>query len=154
MEGVDTDSVKAAQKIIYADYCRRGMVPLFPGAPEALRLMGSDYGRPWAIASNSDAALISEILRHAGVPLPTVVGGTGLSPKPSPAIFLEAAARLGVPPARTLVFEDAWKGLEAAKTGGFRSVLVRGPLNRSMDLTADFEIDGISSLAPLIGRPT
>lgn len=152
IEGIDVESVKACQRTIYADYCRRGAVPLFPGASETLRLMGSLYGRPWAIASNSDSGVIADILGHAAVPLPLVVGGAGLDPKPSPAIFLEAVRRLGAPAAGTLVFEDAWKGLEAARAGGFRRVLVRGPLNRSMDLEADFEIDGISSLAPLIGR--
>jgi beta-phosphoglucomutase-like phosphatase (HAD superfamily) len=154
IDGVDIESVKAAQRTIYAGYCRRGSIPLFPGAPEILGLMSSHYDRPWAIASNSDPAVIADILRHAAVPLPLVVGGAGLDPKPSPAIFLEAARRLGVAAAGTLVFEDAWKGLEAARAGGFRSVLVRGPLNRSLDLEADFEIEGISSLAPLIGRRT
>ena len=38
--------------------------------------------------------------------------------KPDPEIFLIAAQRLGVPPERCLVFEDALMGIEAARRAG------------------------------------
>lgn len=41
-----------------------------------------------------------------------------IEPKPSPGIFLEAAARLGVSPNLCQVFEDGDLGLEAAKKAG------------------------------------
>ena len=44
--------------------------------------------------------------------------------KPSPDMFLLAAARLGVPPARCLVFEDAVPGIEAALAAGMQVVTV------------------------------
>ena len=44
--------------------------------------------------------------------------------KPSPDMFLLAAARLGVPPAQCLVFEDAVPGIEAAKAAGMQVVTV------------------------------
>ena len=44
--------------------------------------------------------------------------------KPSPDMFLLAAARLGVPPAQCLVFEDAVPGIEAAKPAGMQVVTV------------------------------
>jgi HAD superfamily hydrolase (TIGR01509 family) len=44
--------------------------------------------------------------------------------KPAPDMFLLAAARLGVPPERCLVFEDAMPGVEAAKAAGMQVVLV------------------------------
>ncbi|MBN9151143.1 MAG: beta-phosphoglucomutase family hydrolase [Cryobacterium sp.] len=43
--------------------------------------------------------------------------------KPDPAMFLEAAKRLGVNPARTAVIEDAVSGVEAAHAGGFGLVV-------------------------------
>ncbi|MFM2054879.1 MAG: hypothetical protein RL456_2916 [Pseudomonadota bacterium] len=46
----------------------------------------------------------------------------GLRGKPHPDIFLEAARRLGVEPARCLVFEDAPLGIEAAQRGGMPAV--------------------------------
>lgn len=42
--------------------------------------------------------------------------------KPDPEIFLIAAAKLGVPPASCLVFEDSPSGLEAAQRAGMRAV--------------------------------
>lgn len=46
----------------------------------------------------------------------------GLRGKPHPDIFAEAARRLGVPPARCLVFEDAPLGVEAARRAGMAAV--------------------------------
>jgi HAD superfamily hydrolase (TIGR01509 family) len=46
----------------------------------------------------------------------------GLRGKPHPDIFLEAARRLGVPPARCLVFEDAPLGVMAARNAGMHAV--------------------------------
>ena len=42
--------------------------------------------------------------------------------KPDPQVFLVAAERAGVPPARAVVFEDAPFGIEAAKAAGMRAV--------------------------------
>ena len=44
--------------------------------------------------------------------------------KPEPDLFLLAAERLGVPPARCLVFEDAPLGIEAARRAGMRAVAI------------------------------
>jgi len=43
--------------------------------------------------------------------------------KPDPALFLEAARRLGAPPSRTILFEDALAGVEAGRRGGFGCVI-------------------------------
>lgn len=47
----------------------------------------------------------------------------GFAGKPDPAIFLEAARRLGVPPSRAVVVEDALAGVEAGRRGGFGLVV-------------------------------
>ena len=57
-------------------------------------------------------------------PLAIVGGDEGLTGKPTPAIFLEAARRIGVAPERCIVFEDAPFGIEAARRGGMRAVAV------------------------------
>jgi beta-phosphoglucomutase-like phosphatase (HAD superfamily) len=54
-----------------------------------------------------------------------VVGGDeGLPGKPEPAIFLEAAQRLGARAEHCIVFEDAPFGIEAARRAGMRAVAV------------------------------
>jgi len=47
----------------------------------------------------------------------------GLAGKPDPAVFLEAASRLGVEPARAAIVEDALAGVEAGRRGGFALVV-------------------------------
>lgn len=47
----------------------------------------------------------------------------GLNGKPDPDIFLEAARRLGVEPARAIVVEDATSGVDAGRRGGFGRVV-------------------------------
>jgi beta-phosphoglucomutase len=42
--------------------------------------------------------------------------------KPDPLVFLMAAEKLGVPPARCVVMEDAPVGVQAAKAGGMKAV--------------------------------
>jgi beta-phosphoglucomutase len=44
--------------------------------------------------------------------------------KPDPQVFLVAAEKLGVPPGRCIVLEDAVAGVEAAKAGGMKCVAV------------------------------
>lgn len=58
------------------------------------------------------------------LPLAIVGGDEGLAGKPEPAIFLEAARRIGARPERCIVFEDAPFGIEAARRGGMRAVAV------------------------------
>jgi alpha,alpha-trehalase len=52
-----------------------------------------------------------------------VAAELGLPGKPDPAVFLEAARRLGVTPARAVVVEDALAGVEAGRRGGFALVV-------------------------------
>jgi len=63
-------------------------------------------------------------LKMDPLPLAIVGGDEGLTGKPTPAIFLEAARRIAVDPTRCIVFEDAPFGIEAARRGGMRAVAV------------------------------
>jgi beta-phosphoglucomutase-like phosphatase (HAD superfamily) len=51
-------------------------------------------------------------------------GDEGLSGKPTPAIFLEAAKRMNTSPNKCIVFEDAPFGIEAARRAGMRAVAI------------------------------
>ncbi|MEO7128130.1 MAG: HAD family phosphatase, partial [Rhodoferax sp.] len=63
-------------------------------------------------------------LKMDPLPLAIVGGDEGFTGKPTPAIFLEAARRISVDPARCIVFEDAPFGIEAARRGGMQAVAV------------------------------
>ena len=80
------------------------------------------------ITSSRNAAAV---LASAGVDpaiFAAVVDGNesarlGLPGKPDPAIFLEAASRLGVEPGAAVVVEDAVSGVAAGRAGGFGGVI-------------------------------
>lgn len=71
--------------------------------------------------------------------------------KPDPQGYETALARLnetlpagaGVAPARTLVFEDADAGVQAAKAAGMRCVAIAGPAYRGSPVAADVVVDGL-----------
>ncbi len=52
-----------------------------------------------------------------------VAAERGIPGKPSPDTFIDAAAQLGVPIDRSVVFEDAVSGVEAGKAGNFGLVV-------------------------------
>jgi alpha,alpha-trehalase len=58
----------------------------------------------------------------------------GLAGKPEPALFLEAARRLEVEPARAVLFEDALAGVAAGRRAGFGRVVGIGRGNRGKEL--------------------
>ncbi|MCG2594308.1 HAD family phosphatase [Ramlibacter sp. XY19] len=79
------------------------------------------------VATAGDKHNIAYVLRHlklAHAPDAIVGGDEGLPGKPEPALFLEAARRVGIAPAECIVFEDAPFGIEAARRAGMRAVAI------------------------------
>jgi len=79
------------------------------------------------VGTAGDKHNIAFAMQHLQMdPLPhAMVGGDeGLPGKPEPAIFLEAARRIGADPRACIVFEDAPFGIEAARRAGMRAVAV------------------------------
>jgi HAD superfamily hydrolase (TIGR01509 family) len=79
----------------------------------------------------------------------------GLPGKPDPAMLLEAAKRLGVPPERTVVIEDAIAGVQAGSAGRFGLVIgvnrhgTPGELKRN---GADLEVGDLSEVVADTGQ--
>ena len=69
--------------------------------------------------------------------------------KPDPALFLEAADRLGVSPALVAVVEDARSGVAAGRAGGFGAVIGvdrGGSRANLLDAGADLVVDDLGEL--------
>jgi beta-phosphoglucomutase-like phosphatase (HAD superfamily) len=66
--------------------------------------------------------------------------------KPDPALFLEAARRLGCAPARCVVVEDAPAGLEAARRAGMPAIGVLS--SHHLALEADLVVSSLDALPP------
>lgn len=126
--GTDTVGAVAAYKeALFTERLRVQGIEAYPGTVRLLREIRA-RGLPLAAVSASRHA--PELLTRAGV-LPSfdvLVDGAEaarlrLPGKPDPALFLEAARRLGVPPGRSAVVEDALAGVEAGRRGGFALVV-------------------------------
>lgn len=95
-----------------------------PGVVEFVRALAV-AGVPRALATSAvadSAARILEGLGLAGAFTVQVTAGHVRRGKPDPEVYLTAAARLGVPPAACVVFEDAVVGVEAARRAGMAVV--------------------------------
>jgi len=97
--------------------------------PEMFKLLETLHGRgiPTAVASGSPLFVIREMLSGLDLEryLDVVVASEEVERgKPFPDVFLEAAKRLGTPPASCLVFEDSPYGVEAAEAAGMKSVAI------------------------------
>jgi beta-phosphoglucomutase family hydrolase len=83
---------------------------------------------PLAVASGSVRRLVDRTLAALGIAdwfRAVVTAEDTTRHKPEPDVFLEAARRLGVAPARCTVYEDTDIGLEAARRAGMAAVDVR-----------------------------
>jgi beta-phosphoglucomutase-like phosphatase (HAD superfamily) len=99
---------------------------LKPGALEAIALCAG-RGLPLAVASSSQYRLIETALDHFGLREHFALIHSAEDEaygKPHPAVFLTAAAKLGVVPGRSLVWEDAPAGVLAAKAATMACIAV------------------------------
>jgi HAD superfamily hydrolase (TIGR01509 family) len=98
-----------------------------PGAIDLLDWLTA-RGLPLAVASSSRARWVETCLRTIGMRryFDAIVGGDMVARgKPDPDIFLRAARRLRVEPARCIVFEDSPAGVTAARSAAMYTVAVR-----------------------------
>jgi mannitol-1-/sugar-/sorbitol-6-/2-deoxyglucose-6-phosphatase len=106
---------------------------LLPGAERALDL-AAQRG-PLALASSTPLALIYRCLDHFGLRDRFAAVNSAqfeLFGKPHPAVFLSAAAALGVPAPRCLVIEDSAAGVLAAKAARMTVVAVPSSDDRGL----------------------
>lgn len=121
-----------------------GVLPL-PGALEWVNRL-NERGWLQAVASSAPRANVDAVLRAIGAAncFQGVVAAEDVRRgKPDPEVFLLAASRLGLPPERCIVVEDAAAGLEAARRAGMRSVGVSGS---GQQLAADLVVSAFDLL--------
>jgi beta-phosphoglucomutase len=114
-----------------------GLTPL-PGAAEWLVRLQAD-GWKQAIASSAPRQNVEVMLAalHLERYFDAIVASEDVTRgKPDPQVFLAAAARLSVPPARCIVVEDAAAGIEAARRAGMHSIGVSRTTTLSADVSA------------------
>ena len=156
MPADDMRRIGDAKEERYRAMVRRDGVELLPGIATWLDRL-KDEGWRQAVASSAPPANIDVLVEvlglddvfHATVSAEEVPHG-----KPAPDVFLRAAEKVGVPPGRCVVVEDAGIGVEAGRRGGMRTIGIEGGhgaldadvVTRSM---ADLPLDTFNQLVPL-----
>lgn len=138
-------AIAAAKEEQYRALLRQNDIRALPGVRRWLERLRSDGWRQ-AIASSAPIDNLTAILDALGLHafFGAVVSGDEVPlGKPDPAIFLRAAERLGVEPARCVVLEDAPAGVEGARRAGMRCI---GVLFAHAALEADLVVATLDDL--------
>jgi HAD superfamily hydrolase (TIGR01509 family) len=130
----------------------RERLPLVPGAVEAVVNLARVW--PLGLASSANRALIDLALELAGLAdsfAATVSSEEVPRGKPAPDVYLEAARRIGVEPARSVAVEDSSNGIRSAAAAGMTVVAVPNrefpPTAEALALANDV-LDSLSELRP------
>jgi len=127
-------------------------LPLVDGAVEAVSRLAGSFRL--ALASSSNRPVIDAVLEVSGLaPLfeATVSSEEVERGKPAPDVFLEAAARLAVPPEHCAAVEDSGNGIRAAHAADMRVLAIpnrRYPPPDDALALADVVLDSIDELVP------
>lgn len=108
---------------VIARYARE--LPLVDGAVEVVEALAERW--PLGLASSANRSVIDFVLDRSGMAgcfRITLSSEEVARGKPAPDVYLEAADRLGVSPARCAAVEDSTNGLRAAAAAGMRVVAV------------------------------
>jgi HAD superfamily hydrolase (TIGR01509 family) len=135
---------------LLAGYSRS--LPLLPGAVDAVRRVAARW--PVGLASSANRPVIDAVLSRSGLDGvfgATVSGEEVARGKPAPDIYVEAARRLGVDPARSAAVEDSTNGLRSAAAAGMLVVALPNrefpPAAEAVDLAA-VVLDSLDELSP------
>ena len=102
--------------------------PTWRIAQSVIELKAWHGRRPMSVGTGSESAIAEALLAHLGLRhyFDAVVAADHVQHhKPAPDTFLLCAERMGVVPARCVVFEDADFGIQAARDAGMDAVDVR-----------------------------
>jgi alpha,alpha-trehalose phosphorylase len=145
------------QLLVGAELERVG-VEVFPGSVAWVREL-REAGLHTAVVSSSRNC--AAVLGYAGISnlFDTRVDGDTalelhLAGKPAPDTFLEAARRLGVPPSRAIVVEDALAGVEAGRAGRFGLVVGVDRGGNAASLATHGADVVVADLGELLAAPT
>jgi len=142
---LDAEKEAAFREIIAQDF------PAMPGAKELLVALHHDRFK-LAVGSSGppdNVAMVVEKLDAKHLFGAIVTGMDVTRGKPDPQVFLLAAERLGVPPSRCVVVEDARPGIQAAHAAGMKAVgLVSTGRTREELAEADLLAAALEELSP------
>lgn len=149
------DAITEEKQENYRQRVAKNIEPM-PGAIELIKSLGKN-GIKIAIASSAPPENVDIIVKGLGIQdcFDAYARGTEVAEgKPSPLVFLLAAEKLGVEPAKCVVIEDAIAGVAAAKSAGMKCIAVTNShpgdklkqADRVVDTLEDVSINDLKKL--------
>jgi beta-phosphoglucomutase len=132
----------------------RGLIrESFPAMDGAVALIDACIaaGMPLGVGSSAPRAnveLTLELLRRRDAFAAIVSGEDVTRGKPDPQVYVLAAERLGLPPGRCIVVEDAPVGVRAGRAAGARVAALVGTAPRERYADADVIVGSLRELSP------
>ena len=129
-----SDVTAATADLIQQELDHAADVVAIPGARQLLDELPQGT---WAVVTSGGRAIATARMASAGlVPADVLVTSEDVERgKPFPDPYLLAAQRLGVPPERCAVFEDAPAGIAAARAAGVETIIGVGPIAATESVT-------------------
>ena len=141
------EKIANAKEDLYRHLIRRDGISPLPGVAHWVHRLHND-GWLQALASAAPRANIEAVLQALSAThiFDGIVSAEDVQRgKPDPEVYLTAAARVGVPPERCIVVEDAIAGVEGARRAGMRSI---GVSHNRKHLPADVVVQSLEFLEP------
>ena len=145
-EEINAEVVRRMQERYEAD------LPLVDGAVAAVARLAPAFRL--GLASSSNRPLIDTVLTMSGLAElfeVTVSSEEVARGKPAPDVYLEATARLGVAPSRSVAVEDSANGIRSARAAGLRVLAIpnrRYPPPQDALVLSDIVLESLSELTP------
>jgi len=139
------ERIATAKEELYRHLVRSEGISPLPGVARWLHYLHKE-GWLQAIASAAPRANIDTVLEMLSAThiFQGIVSAEDVHRgKPDPEVFLAAASRVGVPPERCIVVEDAVAGVQAARNAGMRSI---GVNRNGKTLPADVVVQSLDLL--------
>jgi beta-phosphoglucomutase len=136
----------AFREIISADF------PEMDGASELIASL-HEAGAALAIGSSGPPENLEAVLNAlpGGMYFLATTNGSEIARgKPDPEVFLTTARKIGLPPERCVVVEDAPAGVTAGKAAGCAVIALTGTATRDRLPGADLVVDSLRELTPKI----
>jgi beta-phosphoglucomutase family hydrolase len=146
------------KEALYREIVREGGLEPLPGVKTWLERLAA-AGIPCAVGSSTHRENIEVSLDVLGLReyFRAIVSSEDVSHgKPDPEVFLKAGEKIGVPPERCVVFEDAHVGIEAAHRAGMRVIAVAttnplgdlGVADRAVERLDELTVEAVGAWFP------
>ncbi len=153
LEGKDAEIIALGNRKeeLYREILRRDGIEALPGVKDFLKA-ARVAGIPASVGSSTPRKNIDTVIEMAGLDglFDAIVSADDVQRgKPDPEVFLKGAAKLNRKPERCVVFEDAFVGIQAGKSGGMKVVGIASthPIEKLTE--ADLALDNLKGVSPL-----